>query len=144
MQQLLLGLSIVASLVIGIGGWFVPTLSLSALEFHPQPVNVLAVQVELPDATKERLCKDLEPKIDLNNATLMAFMDCPGFYPKLANLIVVNAPYEKVEDVLQISGLSDRQKELLQANLEFFTVREMVTPLEMKMPPRPPMSKFTP
>jgi photosystem II PsbU protein len=42
----------------------------------------------------------------------------------LGSKIIKNAPYEKVEDVLSIRGLSDRQKQLLQANLENFTVTE--------------------
>jgi photosystem II PsbU protein len=46
-------------------------------------------------------------------------------YPTLAGKIIQNAPYEKVEDVLEIPGLSDRQKELLQANLDKFTVTEV-------------------
>jgi photosystem II PsbU protein len=39
-------------------------------------------------------------------------------------MIIKNSPYEKVEDVLEIPGLSERQKELLQANLDNFIVTE--------------------
>lgn len=48
----------------------------------------------------------------------------PGYYPSLASKIIKNAPYDKVEDVLDISGLSESQKERLQANLDKFTVTE--------------------
>ncbi|MGK7872698.1 MAG: photosystem II complex extrinsic protein PsbU [Xenococcaceae cyanobacterium] len=61
-------------------------------------------------------------KVDLNNASVRMFRDYRGFYPNLAAKIVNNAPYEKVEDVLEIPGLSERQKKLLQANLDNFTV----------------------
>jgi photosystem II PsbU protein len=65
---------------------------------------------------------DFGKKLDLNNAPLRAFRKYRGFYPTLAKKVVDNAPYEKVEDVLDIPGLSDHQKELLQAKLDDFTV----------------------
>jgi photosystem II PsbU protein len=40
---------------------------------------------------------------------------------------VDNAPYQSVEDVLEIPGLSDRQKELLQANLDKFAITKVDT-----------------
>jgi photosystem II PsbU protein len=46
-------------------------------------------------------------------------------YPNLARKIIRNAPYKNVEDVLEIEGLSDRQKELLQANLDKFAVTDV-------------------
>lgn len=89
--------------------------------------------------TPEKLCVDTGQKIDLNNANLMAFIDCPGFYPNLAQAIVQQGPYERVEDVLKISDISNQQKQLLEANLDFFTVSTPVVPLSMRMPPRPPL-----
>ncbi|MDJ0714440.1 MAG: photosystem II complex extrinsic protein PsbU [Prochloraceae cyanobacterium] len=71
-----------------------------------------------------KLDSEFGQKVDLNNSHVRKFRKFPGFYPNLASKIVKNAPYEKVEDVLEIPGLSDRQKELLQANLENFTVTE--------------------
>ncbi|MCW6036920.1 photosystem II complex extrinsic protein PsbU [Spirulina subsalsa FACHB-351] len=65
-------------------------------------------------------------KIDLNNTNVRAFRKLKGFYPSLASKIVENAPYQKVEDVLNIPGLSEGQKERLQANLENFTVLDPV------------------
>ena len=142
MQRLLLSLSLLTSLLIGAWGWLVPTLSGSAIELRPHPVPVLAAQAALPSPREVRLCQEKEGKIDLNNANLSAFTDCPGFYPSLAKLIVVNGPYEQVEDVLTISDLSKRQQEQLLANLEHFTVNQAVMPIEMRMPPSPPMGKF--
>lgn len=76
-------------------------------------------------------------KIDLNNANIIAFTDCKGFYPTLAKLIVTNGPYKEVTDVLKIPGLNDRQKELLTSSLDRFTLTKAVVPLEQRMPPRP-------
>ncbi|TVQ57419.1 MAG: photosystem II complex extrinsic protein PsbU [Spirulina sp. DLM2.Bin59] len=65
-------------------------------------------------------------KIDLNNTNVRAFRKLRGFYPVLAQKIVKNAPYDEVKDVLNIPGLSETQKERLQANLEAFTVLDAV------------------
>ncbi len=85
------------------------------------------------------LCLNHENKIDLNNANIVAFQDCPGFYPQLATLIVQNSPYQDLNDVLNIEGLTEAQKEALQKNLDSFKLSEPITSLEMRMPPRPPM-----
>jgi len=79
----------------------------------------------------------LERPIDLNNANLIAFTDCPGFYPALAQVIVQHSPYQQVEDVFKIQGLSTPQKQLLKANLKYFIASNPVVPLEARMPPRP-------
>jgi photosystem II PsbU protein len=63
-------------------------------------------------------------KLDLNNANMRSFVDYRGLYPTLARKIIKNAPFDKVEDVMDMPGLSDREKEILQANLENFTVTE--------------------
>ena len=112
-------------------GWIQPATAYS-MNFQP---NLAAVgqSANVPG----NLCVDTGQKIDLNNANLMAFMDCPGFYPNLARSIVQQGPYDQVEDVLNISDISDQQKQLLEANLDFFAVSTPVVPLEMRMPPRP-------
>lgn len=65
-------------------------------------------------------------KIDLNNTHIRYFRNYPGFYPTLASIIVQNAPYKVIEDVLNIPGLSERQKERLKAQIDddVFTVTE--------------------
>ncbi|WP_019499667.1 photosystem II complex extrinsic protein PsbU [Pseudanabaena sp. PCC 6802] len=95
-----------------------------------------AIAVE-PGVAGIGLCVASDVKIDLNNANMAAFTDCPGFYPSLAKSIVTHGPYVKVEDVLKIEGLSDMQKDLLKANLGHFMVAEATVPLEMRMPPKP-------
>jgi photosystem II PsbU protein len=43
-------------------------------------------------------------------------------YPTLARMIARNAPFDSVEDVLKMPGLTERQKDILRANLDYFTV----------------------
>ncbi|MGB5634575.1 MAG: photosystem II complex extrinsic protein PsbU [Waterburya sp.] len=100
-----------------------------------QSIKVLAAKMESPLP----LCAESNVKIDLNNANVNAFTDCPGFYPNLARLIVENSPYQQVKDVLNIPDLSDHQKDLLEVNLDSFEVAESIVPLEQRMPPRPSM-----
>lgn len=98
-----------------------------------------APQKETVSPNSQSECINLDEKIDLNNANIIAFQDCPKFYPKLATLIIQNSPYETVEEVLEISELTENQKQLLQENLEKFTQYEPIINLEMRMPPRPSM-----
>lgn len=74
------------------------------------------------NAVDSMLTTDFGKKIDLNNSDIRDFRDLRGFYPNLAGKIIKNAPYDKVEDVLDISGLSETQQKRLQANLDSFTV----------------------
>jgi photosystem II PsbU protein len=65
---------------------------------------------------------EFKNKVDLNNSDVRDFRQYRGFYPDLASKIVRNAPYDKIDDVLDISGLSESQKDRLQANFDNFTV----------------------
>lgn len=108
----------------------------------PQPVSGMqALASQLPEVGLQKSCPEFDTKIDLNNANIIAFQDCRGFYPNLAKKIVLNSPYEKVEDVLEIPGLSERQKELLKSELVNFEVKPPVMRTEMRMPPRPALRK---
>lgn len=69
---------------------------------------------------------EIGTKVDLNNSNVMAFRRYPGLYPTLARKIIQNAPFETVEDVLNIPGLSESEQTLLRANLGNF----VVTPAE--------------
>lgn len=133
MKRLRIWLSIFCLTIIGCLGLFCQSPSSLAAEIDISSVRILA-------ATKTiLLCAESDVKIDLNNANVNAFTDCPKFYPNLARIIVENSPYQQVEDVLNIPKLNNRQKDLLQANLNSFTVTESVVPLEQRMPPRPSM-----
>lgn len=69
-----------------------------------------------------KLTTEFGQAIDLNNSNIRAFRELRGFYPNLASKIIKNSPYDKVEDVLDIPGLSERQQQRLQANLDRFVV----------------------
>ena len=112
-------------------GWLsVPQQAIAAnLSSVTRPVPVLAaVEAETTvrrNRADEKLGTEFGKKIDLNNTNVRAFQKYPGMYPNLARKVIKNAPYENVEDVLNNEGLSDRQKELLQANLDKFTVTDV-------------------
>ncbi|GCA95685.1 MAG: photosystem II complex extrinsic protein PsbU [Microcystis sp. M015S2] len=109
----------VIALIIGSFWGKVPAqaLNLTSIALPSLPVAVL-------NAADAKLTTEFGAKIDLNNSDIRDFRDLRGFYPNLAGKIIKNAPYEEVEDVLNIPGLSATQKERLQANLEKFTVTE--------------------
>ncbi|GBL09924.1 photosystem II complex extrinsic protein PsbU [Microcystis aeruginosa] len=118
MKNLVRLLAVIA-LIIGSFWGKVPAqaLNLTSITLPSLPVAVL-------NAADAKLTTEFGAKIDLNNSDIRDFRDLRGFYPNLAGKIIKNAPYEEVEDVLNIPGLSDTQKERLQANLEKFTVTE--------------------
>jgi photosystem II PsbU protein len=83
------------------------------------------IAVEAPSRTNradDKLATEYGKKLDLNNSAVRDFRDYRGMYPTLARLIIKNAPYGQVEDVLKISDLTEAQKKVLQANLDKFTV----------------------
>jgi photosystem II PsbU protein len=116
----------VFSLLLGCWGWLGTTQIAQAASFNsfalPQ-VPILAI--ERQNRADKKLGTEFGKKIDLNNTNVRAFQQYPGLYPTLAKKIITNAPYKNVEDVLDLPGLSDRQKATLQANLDKFTVTEL-------------------
>lgn len=117
------------SLLVGCLGWFgVPqhaiAADLSSVTLRPVPILAVEETTIRRNRADEKLGTEFGKKIDLNNTNVRAFQKYPGMYPNLARKIIKNAPYKNVEDVLEIEGLSDRQKELLQANLDNFAVTD--------------------
>ena len=115
----------VFTLLLGCWGMLGTTQTAQAVSFNSfvgNQVPVLAVIRQ--NKADQKLGTDFGKKIDLNNTNIAAFQKYPGLYPTLAKKIIENAPYKKVEDVLSIPELSDKQKALLQANLDNFTVTE--------------------
>jgi len=106
------------SLIFGVG-----QASASALNANQINVSSMSVLAEIRNDADQKL-QQIGNKIDLNNTNIQAFRDLRGFYPTLARKIIENSPYEKVEDVLQIPDLSERQKERLEDNLEQFVVTD--------------------
>lgn len=126
----------ILGMLIGCLGWLgMPQSAMAAPS--PQPVlqmgtlftpKLIAAE-GLRNAMEEKMGTEFGKKLDLNNTNVRAFRQYQGLYPTLAGLIVKNAPYEKVEDVLDIPGLTARQKEILQANLDKFAVTDVESAL---------------
>jgi photosystem II PsbU protein len=112
-------LGLVGILCLGIFIWIQPVM---ATDLVLRPNRILALEMPLGNVVDEKLGSEFGQKIDLNNSNIQTFTQYPGLYPNLARAILQNAPYENVEDVLDIPGLSDRQKATLKANLDHFTV----------------------
>jgi photosystem II PsbU protein len=122
LMKRLVGVIMALGLMLGCLGWLgIPqpavASGLNSLSFS-SPILAAGTR----DSVDEKLGIALGRKIDLNNTNVRAFMVYPGLYPTLARQIVTNAPFEKVDDVLDLPGLTERQKDILQANLDHFTV----------------------
>jgi photosystem II PsbU protein len=76
----------------------------------------------ITNTADNKLGTEFGKKIDLNNTNVRSFRKYPGLYPAIAKKVVDNAPYKTVEDVLNIPGLSEKQKETLTANMDKFTL----------------------
>lgn len=124
------GLIAVLSLMVGCLGWFgMPqnaiASSLPSFMLPSSPVLMAEADQVLRNRADDKLSTDFGRKIDLNNTSVRSFRQLPGMFPVLAGKIVQNAPYQKVEDVLDIPGLSERQKELLQGYFDNFAVTDV-------------------
>jgi photosystem II PsbU protein len=94
--------------------------ALDLSHFSVSSVSIAAASVRR-NAADDKL-SEFKNKVDLNNSDVRDFRQYRGFYPDLASKIVRNAPYDKVDDVLDIPGLSESQRDRLQANFDNFTV----------------------
>lgn len=115
------------SLLIGFWGWLgsggaAQAANLNQFAVNNAPIFAIDSSRVLRNRADEKLADVYGDKIDLNNTNIGSFQKYRGLYPTLAKKIVFNAPYDNVEDVLNIDGLSERQKQRLQANLDNFTV----------------------
>lgn len=105
-------------------GWFGQPASAMGLEWNSLSMTPTLAVSEPRNRADDKLATEFGKKIDLNNTNVRAFLDYPGLYPTLARKILQNAPFEHVDDVLNMPGLNDRQLDLLRANLDNFTVSE--------------------
>jgi photosystem II PsbU protein len=116
-------LGIIAALLLIVGSWgFAGAAQANERGMFTIQPSALLARVNTADAKRQELIRG---KLDLNNSDVREFRQLPGFYPNLASKIIQNAPYDTVEDVLDIPGLSDTQIERLQANLDKFIVTEV-------------------
>lgn len=114
---------ILAALLLIVGSWgFAPIAQASETGLLTVPSATLLARINTSDAKRQELIKG---KLDLNNSDVREFRKLRGFYPSLASKIIQNAPYNTVEDVLEIPGLSESQAKRLQANLNEFFVTDM-------------------
>lgn len=128
MKRLIIRVLAIVTLVIGALGYLGGVQQASAAELRFSSLYaspVLAAESSLRNAMDAKLKTEFGKKIDLNNTNVRAFLQYPGLYPTLASVIVKNAPYGKVEDVLSLPGLTETQKEVLKANLGNFTVTDV-------------------
>jgi photosystem II PsbU protein len=102
---------------------------LNGFNLASTPKLLAAVEENIRDAVSAKLRSEFGQKLDLNNTNIRAFRQYQGLYPTLAGILVKNAPYESVQAVLDIPGLTDRQKEILQDNLDNFTVTSVESAL---------------
>lgn len=118
---------VVLSLLVACSGWLGNQNALAAnlTSFVSPSSSILAAETPRTNRADEKLATEYGKKLDLNNSSVRKFRVYPGLYPTLASLIIKNAPYEKVEDVLNIPGLTEAQKDLLKANLDNFTVTDV-------------------
>ena len=116
--------SILAAVLMTLSAWgFSNVDSARAADFSVFTMNSNPVLAARRNAADAKL-GEIKGKVDLNNSDVRDFRNLRGFYPSLASKIIQNAPYENVEDVLDIPGLSETQQERLQANLDNFVVTD--------------------
>lgn len=116
-------IGILAALLLIVGSWgFAGTAQASEIDVFNVDSSTLIARINTADAKRKELVKG---KLDLNNSDVREFRQLRGFYPSLASKIIQNAPYDTVEDVLDIPGLSDSQTERLQANIDKFVVTDV-------------------
>lgn len=116
----LVGLLIALGVLVGWFGGF--GMAQPALAAGGSSAFALLAERPLVNAVDAKLGTEYGAKLDLNNANVQNFRKYPGLYPTLAGKIVQNAPFDTVEDVLDMPGLSEKQIEILRANLDKFTV----------------------
>ncbi len=77
---------------------------------------------ELRNSIDDKLATDYGNKIDVNNTNIASFRKFRGLYPTIAGKVVSNAPYDSIEDVLDIPGLSPVERDRLEQNIGIFTI----------------------
>ncbi len=118
--SLLIGIFMILGAWMGLGQTH-PALAVGLNSASTGMIPLLAER-PLRNAVDAKLGTEYGAKLDLNNTNVQNFSKFPGLYPTLAGKIVQNAPFDRVEDVLDMPGLTEKQVEVLKANLDNFTV----------------------
>ncbi|MGF1568109.1 MAG: photosystem II complex extrinsic protein PsbU [Nodosilinea sp.] len=116
----LVGLLITIGMVVGLWVGLSPTPPALAANLTGASGMVLLAASSPGNAVDAKLGTEYGDKLDLNNANVQSFRKFPGLYPTLASKILLNAPFDSVDDVLDIPGLSEQQISILRANLDNF------------------------
>ena len=87
-------------------------------------VSSLAVLAEAAprNVVDDKMATDYGKKIDVNNTNIAAFRLYRGMYPTIAGKIVRNAPYNEIEDIFNIPGLSDTEIQRMKDNIDIFSI----------------------
>ena len=125
MTRLLRSFAVVCVLTLCLLGWLGNSSRAYAANLTQVAQNspLLLAEVKVRNPLEDKFY-EIGNKIDLNNTNIRSFRELQGFYPTLASKIIKYAPYDKVEDVLNIPGLSETQKARLEANLDNFSATE--------------------
>ncbi|MEM6716001.1 MAG: photosystem II complex extrinsic protein PsbU [Cyanobacteria bacterium P01_D01_bin.6] len=120
MKRLLLGL--VLSLGMLLGSWSGVHVQPAAAAPLSQAWQSPLLAEEIRNAVDDKLSTEYGSKLDLNNANVQAFVKYKGMYPTIAGKVLKYAPYDDVEDILNIPGLSDREIDIIKSHINEFAV----------------------
>ncbi|MGF1499040.1 MAG: photosystem II complex extrinsic protein PsbU [Elainellaceae cyanobacterium] len=93
-----------------------------AVSIAPSPI----LAAERRNIVEEKLSNRFGEKVDLNNSNVRAFIKLPGMYPTLARMVVKNGPFDSVDDVFKMPGLTERQKQVLERHRDRFIVTDPI------------------
>ncbi|MGB3534292.1 MAG: photosystem II complex extrinsic protein PsbU [Microcoleaceae cyanobacterium] len=97
----------------------------SQLSLSQFPVVSPILAVEQRANRADQKLAEFGDKIDLNNSSLRDFREFRGMYPTLGKMIIANTkykPFDSVEQVLEMPGLTEKMKSTLELYLDKFTV----------------------
>jgi photosystem II PsbU protein len=130
MKRLIRWLSIL-SILVGCLGWLgTPTAMAQSMgggmSFQSRSFVLAEVEanVEMRNRVADKMATEFGKKLDLNNTNLRAFREIQGMYPTLAGILVKNAPYKAIDEIFDIAGLTDAQKDTLDKNLDKFVISD--------------------
>ncbi|MEL6139190.1 MAG: photosystem II complex extrinsic protein PsbU [Cyanobacteria bacterium J06628_6] len=123
--------SLIVALGLLLGSLFLPNAAQAAslADITVNSVIANAGGGELRNNIDDKLATDYGFKIDVNNTNVAAFANYRGLYPTIGGKIVKNAPYESLDEVLEIPGLSQTEVDRIKANMDNFTISDPVPAL---------------